>query len=89
MGDYLKFKHPISSFLNGPRGSGKTSIFVRFLQNLITLCTVADFRGGFVWCYSEISAIPYRQLAGTKHVRFHEGDPVTSTTVGKNSASLS
>ena len=34
-----------------------------------------DFSGGIVWCYIELSAITYQQLAGKKHVRFHEGVP--------------
>jgi len=71
MGDDIKFKHPFGCLLSGPSGSGKTSFCIRFLQNLKTLCTVADFSGEIVWCYSELSAIPYQQLAGKKHVRFH------------------
>jgi hypothetical protein len=79
----LKFKHPTSCLLSGPSGSGKTSFCIRFLQNLKTLCTVADFIGGILWCYSEISAIPYRQLSGTKHVRFHEGVPADFNNSGE------
>jgi len=30
---------------------------------------------GIVLCYSGIIAVPYQQLAGKKHVRFHEGVP--------------
>ena len=45
---------------------------------------MADFSDGIVWCYSEISAIPYRQLAGTKHVRFHEGVPTNFNNSGEN-----
>ena len=52
------------------------------LANLKTLCTVADFSGGIVWCYSEISANTYRQLAGTKRVRFHEGVPADFNNSG-------
>jgi len=84
MGDDLKFKHQFSCLLSGPSGSGKTSFCIRFLQNLITLCTVADYSGGIVWCYSEISAIPYRQLAGMKHVHFHEGVPADLNYSGEN-----
>ena len=75
MGDDLNFKHPLSCLLIGPSVSGRRSFCIRFLQNLKPLRTMADYSGGIVWCYSEISAIPYRQLAGTKHVRFHEGVP--------------
>jgi hypothetical protein len=84
MGDDLKFKYPFSCLLSRPSGSGKTSFCIRFLQTLKTLCNVADFSGGILWCYSEISAIPYRQLAGTKHVRFHEGVPGNFNNSGKN-----
>jgi hypothetical protein len=83
MGDDLKFKHPFSYFLSGPSGSGKTSFCIHVLQNHKTLCTVADFSGGIVWCYSEISAIPYPQLAGTIHVRFHEGVPADFNNTGE------
>ena len=71
----MNFKNPFSCLMSGPRLSGKTSFCICFLQNLKTLCTVADFIGGIVWCYSEISAISYRRLAGTKHACFHEGVP--------------
>jgi len=53
------------------------------LQTLETLCTVTDFGGGIVWCYSEISAIPYRQLTGTKHVCFHEVLPANINKSGE------
>jgi len=83
MGDDLKFKHPFSCMLSWPSGSGKTSFCIRFLQNMKTLCTVAYFIGGIVWCYSEISSIPYRTLARTKHVRFHEGVPANFNNSGE------
>jgi len=89
VGDDLKFKHPFSCLLSGPSVSFNTSFCIRFFQNLKTLCSVADSSGGIVWCYSEISAIPYRQLAGTKHVHFTKECRQTSTTVGKNRAPLS
>ena len=40
--------------------------------------------GVIVWCYSEVSAILYRQLAGTKHVRFHEELPADFNNIGEN-----
>ena len=83
MGDILKFKHSFSCLLSGPSGFCKTSFCICFLQNLKTLCTVADFSDGIVWCYSEISAIPYGQLAGTKHVRFQEGVPAVFNNSGE------
>jgi len=65
------------------------SFCIRILQNLRTLCTVADFFSGIACCYIEISAIPYRQMAGTKHVRFHEVVPADFNSSGENRASLS
>jgi len=89
MGDFLKFKYPFSWMLSGTSGSGKKSFCIRFLKNLKTLGTVPYFSGGVVWCYSEISAIPYQQLVGNKHFRFHEGVPAHFNNKGENSASLS
>jgi len=83
MGDVLKFNHTLSCLLSVPSGSGKTSLCIRFIQSLKTLCTVADFSGEIVWCYSEISAIPYRQLAGTIHGRLHEGVPADFNNNGE------
>ena len=83
MGDKLKFKHPFSCLLIGPNVSGKTSFCIRFLENLKTLCTMGNFSGGIVWCYSELSATPYQQLAGKKYVRFHEGVPADFNNIGE------
>ena len=33
------------------------------------------FDGGVIWCYPEKSAVPSRQLTGTKNFRFKEGLP--------------
>ena len=73
IGNNVKCKHTFSWFVSGTSGSGKSTFSIRFLQNLIVLCTKPDFSGGIILCYSEISAIPYRQLAGREHVRFFEG----------------
>ena len=72
MFDDLNFEAPFSCLVSGSSGSGITSFCIRFLQNLKELCTVADFSGGIVYCYSEISAVPYRQLPGKEHVLFTE-----------------
>ena len=72
MTDDLKFKAPFTCIISGPRGSGKSSFCIRFLQNLDTLCTERHFSGGIIWCYSERAVVP--SLAGL-NVRFHEGVP--------------
>lgn len=73
----IRFKHPFTCIIGGPTGSGKSSFCIRFLQNLDTLCTEPDFPGGIVWCYSERSAVPGKELAGlrNKKVQVHEGVP--------------
>jgi len=72
----LKFKHPFTCIVSGPTGSGKSSFTLRLLQHLDSLCTEPDFSGGIIWCYSEKSAVPRRQLASLhKDVNFHEDVP--------------
>jgi hypothetical protein len=71
MCDVLRLKHPFSCLVSGPIGSGK-SFCIRFLHHLVILCTEHTFDGGVIFCYSERSAVPSRQLAGKKNVRFKE-----------------
>jgi len=75
MCDDLTLKHPFTCLVNGPSGSGKSSFYIRFLHNHKTLCTVHTFDGGVIRFYSKRSAVPSRQLAGTKNFRFNEGVP--------------
>ena len=38
------------------------------------MCTEEKFEGGIIWCYSEKTAVPSRQLSVMrKNIRFHEG----------------
>ena len=72
----LKFKSPFTCIISGLNGSGKSSFFIRFLQNFDSLCPERHFDGGITWCYSERAAVPSRQLAVLrKHIRFIEGVP--------------
>jgi ABC-type phosphate transport system ATPase subunit len=71
----LKFKHPFTSIISGPTGSGKTSFCVKFLNNLDTQCTETEFSGGIIWCYSETTAVPYKELKLFKNIRYQEGLP--------------
>jgi len=58
MCDLLKFKHPFTCIVAGPTGSGKSSVCIKLLRNLDTLCTESRFGGGIIWCYSEETAVP-------------------------------
>jgi hypothetical protein len=71
----LKFKHPFISIISGPTGSGKTTFCVKFLKNLDTQCTETEFSGGIIWCYSEKTAVPYKDLINLKNIRYQEGLP--------------
>jgi hypothetical protein len=72
----IRFKHPFTCIISGPTGSGKSSFCIQFLQNLNSLCTEQNFRGGIIWCYSERTAVPSQQLALLKkNIRFYEGVP--------------
>jgi hypothetical protein len=71
----IRFKHPFTSIVSGPTGSGKSSFCIRSLQNLTSLCT-EHFSGGIIWCYSERAAVPSKQLAVLrKNIRFCRGVP--------------
>ena len=76
MDDDLKFKHLFTSIIIGPTGSGKSSIWIRLLQNLKSLCTEQEFNGELVWCFGERSAVPDRQLSELNNtIRVHKGIP--------------
>jgi len=75
MSDDLKFKYPFTYIISGPSGSGTSSSYVRFLQNLDALCTAPDFDGGVIWYYSEKTAVPSPTEVPKRGVRFHEGVP--------------
>jgi hypothetical protein len=72
----LKLKHPFTSIISRPTGSGKATFCVKVLKNLDTQCTERDFSGGIVWCYSEKTAVPYIELKKLKkNVQYQEGLP--------------
>ena len=75
MGD-VKFKHPFTSIVSGPTGSGKSTFCIRLLQNLKSLCTEQAFNGGIYWCYSERIAVPDQDLSElSNNIRVHKGVP--------------
>ena len=76
MNAYIRIKHPFTCIVLGPTGSGKTSFGLKILQNLASLCTESKFRGGIIWCYSEVTAVPREKLGklGTS-IQYQEGLP--------------
>ena len=76
MYDWLRFKHPFTCIIAGPRNSGKSTFCITFLQNLDTLWTEQKFKGGIIWYYSEKTAVPQKQLSEVKkNVQYHKGVP--------------
>jgi len=75
MSDDLKFKHSFTCIINVPSRSGKSSLCVRFLQNLDALCTERDFEGGVIWCYSDKTAVPSPTELSKRNVHSNEGVP--------------
>jgi hypothetical protein len=71
----LKFKHQFTSILSGPTNSGKTIFCVNFLKNLDSQCTETEFGGGIIWCYSEKTAVPYKELNKLKKHKISGGTP--------------
>jgi hypothetical protein len=72
----LNFKHPFTCIISGTTGSGKLSFCIRLLQNIYTLCTEPKFSGSIVWCYSEKTAMPARELALLKrNISYCHGMP--------------
>jgi ABC-type dipeptide/oligopeptide/nickel transport system ATPase component len=83
MDDDLKFKHPFTSIISGPKGSGKSTFCIRLLQNLKLLCPEQEFNGGIFWCFGERTAFPDRELSELNNtIRVHKG--VTENFENKN-----
>jgi GTPase SAR1 family protein len=68
----LKFKHPFACIVSGQSNCGKTTFCVKFLKNLDSHCTETEFGGGVIWCYSEKTAVPYKQLNKVKNITYQE-----------------
>jgi hypothetical protein len=76
MDDDLKLKHPFTAIISGPKGSTKSSLFIRFLHNLNSLCTEKNFDGGIIWCFGERTAVPEQELLKiSDNIRFYGGVP--------------
>ena len=76
MWEHLKFKHPSTCIVAGPTNSGKTSLCIKLLQNLDSLCTKTRFNGGIILCYSEATEVPRQQLDKLRaNFTYQEGLP--------------
>jgi hypothetical protein len=82
----LQFKQPFTCIISSLTGSGKSSLCIRLLQHLDTLCTEHNYHGDIVWCYSEKSAVPTYDLVELgKEIHYREG---VSTEFGKATGGL-
>jgi len=76
MYEWFRFKDPFTCNIAGPSSSGKTKFCINLLQNLDTLRTEQEFIGGIIWCYSEKTAVPHKQLSAlNKYVQYHKVVP--------------
>ena len=76
MYEWLRFKHPFTRTISSPSSSGKSTFCINLLRNLDTLCTEREFKWGIIWCYSEKTAVPHKQLSAlNKNVQYHKGVP--------------
>ena len=63
MNKHRRFQQPFTCIVSGPTGAGKTSFCMKLLQNIDSLCTVSKFKGGIIWCYSEVTAVPREKFS--------------------------
>ena len=60
--------------MSGTSGSGKTSFWIRLLQNNAAHCTEREFGGGIIRCYSEKTAVAKHRLLPS-NTTYQEGVP--------------
>ena len=76
MNKYIRFKHPFTCIVGGPIRSGKTSFCLKLIQNLDSLCTESKFKGGIIWCYSEVTSVQREKLSKLgRTIQYQEGVP--------------
>ena len=74
MSEHLRFKHPFTFIVSGLTGGGRTSFYIKLFQNLDSLRTVSQFKGGIVWCYSEVTAVAREKLNNLgRNIQYQEG----------------
>ena len=76
MRENISFNHPFTCIVSGPTRSGKTSFCIKLLQNFDSLCRESKFKGGIVWCYSEVTAVAREKLNNLgRNIQYQEGLP--------------
>ena len=87
MNKLIRFKHPFTCIIRGPAGSRKTSLFLKLLQKLDFICTESKFKGGIIWYYREVTAVPREKLSKLgRSTQYQEGLPENfSNTQGEPS----
>jgi len=71
MGQYIGLPHSSQT----QRRPARTKRF-KLLENLDSLCTESNFKGGIIWCYSEVTAVPREMLSKLgKSIQYQEGLP--------------
>ena len=73
IGHALPWKHPFTSLIAGPTGSGKTMFIKKFVENIREMVTPVPDR--IVWCYGEYQTL----YAFVNGVEFHECLPKLET----------
>ena len=86
IGKEFRFKYPCTCIIPGPTGSGKSTFCKRFLQKLSSLCTEHRFEGGILWCFTQRTSIPTKELdALNQKIRYLEGVPFNfKNPIGKS-----
>ena len=79
----LRFKQPFTCIISCPRGSGKSSFSIKWLQNLKSLSTETKLDGSIQWCYGESNSVTSVDVG--RKLQFHEGVPDNFVNVGNKS----
>jgi len=63
MNAYIRFKHPFTCIVSGPTGSGKNQFLFKATSKPWRTLYRVKIRGGIIWCYSEVAAVPREKLS--------------------------
>ena len=80
MSEDLRFKIPFTWIVSGLSGSGKSSFWIKLLQNLESQFTKTKFEGCILWFYGEKSAVLSVDVGWS--IKFNEIVPAYFTNEG-------